>query len=62
MARPCFIKKASNPPACGVHKVPLVRKESSESFVASKFGDFNFLVCPVSNQVVDTPPTCGNSS
>ena len=49
----CFRKKDSNPPFCGAHNVPLVQHRSSEHSVVSELGDFVFLVCPVSGQVVD---------
>jgi hypothetical protein len=55
MAEPCFMKTGSNPPVCGVHNIPLVRHQSSEDFGASRYGDFVFLVCPASGQVVDGP-------
>jgi hypothetical protein len=51
----CFIKKNSNPPACGVHDVRLKQHQSSEDFSTLKFGDFPFLMCPVSGQVIDEP-------
>jgi hypothetical protein len=57
MARPCFRKKDSNPPVCGAHDVPLVEHQSSENVVASTFGEFGFLICPVSGQVVGEAET-----
>jgi hypothetical protein len=57
MAEPCFKKKDSNPPVCGVHNVPLIQRQSSEDFVLSKLGDFAFFVCPASGYVVrDSAP------
>jgi len=57
MARPCFKKKGSDPPVCGVHNVPLILRQSLEDSVLSKLGDFAFFVCPVSGYVVrDSPP------
>jgi len=53
MAEPCFKKKDSNPPVCGVHNVPLEEHQSSEALITSKLGDFTFLVCPVSGAVVN---------
>ena len=53
MTSRCFRKKGSDPPVCGVHGVPLVQRQSSEYSVSSRVGDFVFLVCPVSGQVVD---------
>jgi hypothetical protein len=52
MAEPCFKKKDSDPPVCGVHDVLLLEHHSSEDSVLSKFGDFVFHVCPVSGYVV----------
>jgi hypothetical protein len=53
MAKPCFIKKKSAPPVCGVHNVALVPRESSSNSEASRFGDFIYLECPVTRQVVN---------
>jgi hypothetical protein len=53
MAGPCFRKKDSNPPLCGVHNVPLVQHQSSEDFLSAKVRDFAFLVCPVSRAAVN---------
>ena len=53
MVKPCFIKKDSNPPVCGVHNVPLKPRESSREVATSRFGDFAFFACPVTGQVVN---------
>ena len=53
MATQCFRKKDSDPCACGVHNVGLVQRQSRGHLASSMFGDFVFLVCPVSGQVVD---------
>ena len=56
MADPCFTKKDSEPPACGVHSVPLVKRQTSDHSDTSGLGSFTFFVCPVSGAVVrDTP-------
>ena len=52
MVEPCFKKKDSEPPVCGVHNVPLVQHQSSKYSELSMLGDFAFLVCPVSGLVV----------
>ena len=52
MVKPCFKTKGSNPPVCGIHRVPLARRQSSEIPSLSKFADFAFYVCPVSGYVV----------
>ncbi len=57
MAKPCFQKKDSNPQLCGVHKVPLVLKHTSDTLSTSRFGQFTFLECPVSGHVVRDEPT-----
>jgi hypothetical protein len=56
MAEPCFIKKDSNPPVCGVHNVPLVEHRSSEELGTAGLGAFTFFVCPVSGAVVRETP------
>lgn len=53
MTRPCFRKKGSDPPICGVHKVQLVRKELPAEMVAAGYKGFTFLVCPVSGTVLN---------
>jgi hypothetical protein len=55
MAEPCFTKKGSNPPACGVHNVPLRQLKTSQDI--RLLGEFSFLMCPVSGQVVNDPAT-----
>jgi hypothetical protein len=57
MADPCFTKKDSKPPVCGVHNVPLVQRRTSEDSGTSGLGTFTFLVCPVSGAVVRDTPT-----
>jgi hypothetical protein len=57
MADPCFTKKDSNPPACGVHNVPLVPRQTSDHSDTSGLGTFTYLVCPVSGAVVRDTPT-----
>jgi hypothetical protein len=50
----CFRKKRSNPLVCGVDGVPLIHQQSSGNLDTSGFGDFTFLVCPVSGEVAMT--------
>jgi hypothetical protein len=58
MEHPCFHKKDSDPPACGVHNVPLERHHSSEPLATSGIGSsFDFFVCPVSGIVVNGAAT-----
>ena len=52
MGEPCFKKKDSNPPACGVHNVPLVQTQLPREMIASGYKEFTFLVCPVSGTVL----------
>jgi hypothetical protein len=47
MAHRCFKKKGSNPPVCVVHNVRLVQR------TAEGYGGFTFLVCPVSDEVIN---------
>ena len=57
MAEPCFIKQDSGPAACGVHNVPLIRKQLPDEMIASGYKGFTFLVCPVSGQVLNDEST-----
>jgi hypothetical protein len=58
MGPQCFRRKDSEPPACGVHDLPLMKRQSSDDPEASFFGEFEYLVCPVSGYVVSdaSPP------
>ena len=49
----CFRKKDSDPPACGIHNVPLVRKQLPDELIATGFKAFLILVCPVTGMVLD---------
>jgi hypothetical protein len=53
----CFKKKGSNPPVCGVHNVPLLRKQLPVELIAAGFEAFTFVVCPVSGEVLDDEAT-----
>jgi len=53
MAEQCFKKKDSNPPVCGVHNVPLVRKQLSNKMIAAGYKGFTILVCPISGAVLN---------
>jgi len=57
MADPCFIKKGSSPPVCGVHNVRLMRKQLPDELIASGYGGVTFLVCPVSGAVLNDEAT-----
>ena len=48
MAEPCFKKKDSNPPVCGVHNLPLVERQLPDELIAAEYKAFTFFVCPVS--------------
>jgi hypothetical protein len=56
MAAPCFRKKDSNPPACGVHLVLLVPVTVAIDNNAPHLGEVPCIVCPVSRQVLPDPP------
>ena len=53
MTKPCFRKAGSNPPVCGVHNVRLLRKELSAEMIAAGYKGFTFLVCPLSDTVLN---------
>ena len=53
----CYRKKDSDPALCGVHHVPLVQRQSSDDLRTFRLGDFEFLVCPVSGEVVGDAET-----
>jgi hypothetical protein len=53
MTEQCFVKKGSDPPACAAHDAQLQQHQSSERLETYRYGDFTFLMCPVSGQVVD---------
>jgi hypothetical protein len=53
MKEQCFKKKGSKPPVCGVHNVPLVRKQLPDELIASGYKAFTILVCPVSGTVLN---------
>jgi hypothetical protein len=55
MAERCMARKGSDPPVCDVHNERLKQHQSSENVSTSRFGEFSFLVCPVSGQVIDVP-------
>jgi hypothetical protein len=57
MAEPCFIKKGSKPPVCGVHNVRLVKKQLPDEIIVSGYQGFAFLVCPVSGAVLNDETT-----
>ena len=40
MAEPCFIKKDSSPPVCGVHNVRLTMKQLPDELIASGYKGF----------------------
>jgi hypothetical protein len=54
---PCFRKKNSNPPMCGIHNVALVETELPIDPYAPHLGHITGYVCPESGQLVtDEPP------
>jgi hypothetical protein len=54
MTRHCYKKKGSNsPPVCGIHNVPLVVKTLPDQMILQGYKDFTFLVCPVSEEVIN---------
>ncbi len=57
MAESCFIKKGSDPPVCGVHKVRLVQKQLSDELSTGGYKSFAFFVCPLSGAVLNDETT-----
>jgi hypothetical protein len=54
MERRCFKKRDPNSlPICGVHNVPLIEKKLPNELIAAGYRAFTFLVCPVSQEVLD---------
>jgi hypothetical protein len=53
MPDPCFIKKDSAPPICGIHDVPLINKLIPDELIASLQKEITYLVCPVSRSVIN---------
>ena len=53
MPKRCFELKNSNPPTCGVHKIRLVKKQLPNVLVNEGYKPFTFLVCPISDAVLD---------
>ena len=49
----CFTKQGSNPLACGVHDVPLKRKDLPEGLIAPGYSLLTFLVCPVTGTILN---------
>jgi hypothetical protein len=52
MVRICFKTENSDPPVCGVHHVPLIRKNVPIDPYAPHLGHITGLICPVTGQVV----------
>jgi hypothetical protein len=53
MEQPCFQKKDSNPPVCGVHNVPLISKLVPNDLIAAGRKRITFLSCPVSGKALN---------
>ena len=56
MEKWCFKEKDSVPPICGIHKVRLVVRWTSQTPLLAGLGNFAFLMCPTSGHVVSDPP------
>lgn len=52
MEQPCFKEEGSDPPACGVHHVPLIDGETGIDALAPYRGQLTYLKCPVSQLIV----------
>jgi hypothetical protein len=57
MEKQCFRKTDSDTPVCGLHNVPLVRKQLPDELIASGYKGFTFLACPVSGQAFNDEAT-----
>jgi hypothetical protein len=57
MATPCFRKKDSNRPVCGVQNVPLEPGQLPSELIASGYMSFAFLACLVSCKVLNDAAT-----
>ena len=53
MPDPCFIKRDSAPPICGIRDVPLINKLLPDELIASLQKEITYLVCPVSRSVIN---------
>jgi hypothetical protein len=53
MAEKCFKKEDSEPPVCGVHDVPLIKRQLPEEMIAVGYKFLTFLACPVSGAVLN---------
>jgi hypothetical protein len=53
MPEPCFIKKDSAPPVCGIHDVRLIKKLIPDELIASLHKEITYLVCPVSRSAIN---------
>jgi hypothetical protein len=56
MAEQCIMRQGSDPPVCGVHNVQLVQRRTSHGSVDAGVGDFAFLVCPTSGEILNDSP------
>jgi hypothetical protein len=57
MAEPCFIKKGSKEPVCGVHNVRLVERQLPDEFTGLGYKGFTYLSCPVSGAALNDEAT-----
>jgi hypothetical protein len=55
MEDPCFIKKDSEPPACGVHHIAVEEGSIPIDPNAPHRGHITCLRCPVTKAIVDWP-------
>jgi hypothetical protein len=49
----CILKEDSAPPVCAIHNAPLEEHSTAEISATSRYGEFTFLTCPISGQVID---------
>jgi hypothetical protein len=53
MAEPCFVKKGSDPPVCGVHDVQLTKRLIPIELITPEQKQITYLVCPVARTVLN---------
>jgi hypothetical protein len=53
---PCFFKQDSDPPQCGVHKGPLIKKNTDHKFGSAEVRPFDYWICARSGNVIRENP------
>jgi len=53
MTGQCILKENPAPPVCAIHNAPPEEHSTAEISATSRYGEFTFLTCPISGQVID---------